>query len=204
MPERPEREAQGEPGDALLIDATDGPCPRCSRPLRAPATKEASVHECSACRGAFVDYTTLAGLVKREIDRRRDTPFAPALAQRPPRPVLSAAPGYVRCPVCNTMMERTNFGRRSGVIVDVCRPHGTWFDAGELAAALEFVAYGGLDDEHEARRGSPPAPARVPFAASRVAPAVSRPTVDLGSGVAADVATDVGVDLITGLFDILL
>jgi len=47
------------------------------------------VHECSACRGAFVDYTTLAGLVKREIDRRHDTPFAPALAQRPadvPRP----------------------------------------------------------------------------------------------------------------------
>lgn len=43
-------------------------------------------------------------------------------------------------------MNRVNFGRRSGVIVDVCRAHGTWFDAGELVAALEFVAQGGLAD----------------------------------------------------------
>ena len=36
-------------------------------------------------------------------------------------------------------MRRINFGRRSGVIVDVCNAHGTWFDPGELAAVLRFV-----------------------------------------------------------------
>jgi Zn-finger nucleic acid-binding protein len=43
-------------------------------------------------------------------------------------------------------MNRVNFGKRSGVIVDVCKEHGVWFDRGELTQAIEFVAKGGLDD----------------------------------------------------------
>jgi len=42
-------------------------------------------------------------------------------------------------------MNRVNFGRKSGVVVDVCKVHGTWFDAGELTQAVEWVASGGLD-----------------------------------------------------------
>jgi Zn-finger nucleic acid-binding protein len=41
-------------------------------------------------------------------------------------------------------MNRVNFGKRSGVIVEVCKPHGVWFDRGELTRAIEFVADGGL------------------------------------------------------------
>ena len=46
---------------------------------------------------------------------------------------------YLRCPVCNDVMNRVNFARASGVILDVCRPHGAWFDAGELRAVRSFV-----------------------------------------------------------------
>jgi Zn-finger nucleic acid-binding protein len=42
-------------------------------------------------------------------------------------------------------MTRVNFGARSGIVVDVCYEHGTWFDRGELQAALEFVREGGLE-----------------------------------------------------------
>jgi Zn-finger nucleic acid-binding protein len=42
------------------------------------------------------------------------------------------------------MMNRKNFGGASGVIVDVCARHGTWFDAGELPQVLTFVKSGGL------------------------------------------------------------
>ncbi len=42
------------------------------------------------------------------------------------------------------MMNRKNFGASSGVIVDVCAKHGTWFDAGELPRVLAFVESGGL------------------------------------------------------------
>jgi hypothetical protein len=42
-------------------------------------------------------------------------------------------------------MNRTVFGKSSGVIVDVCTTHGTWFDARELTASLAFVERGGIE-----------------------------------------------------------
>ena len=42
-------------------------------------------------------------------------------------------------------MNRINFARCSGVIVDVCRGHGTWFDASELREIVEFIRGGGLE-----------------------------------------------------------
>ena len=42
-------------------------------------------------------------------------------------------------------MNRINFARCSGVIVDVCKGHGTWFDASELREIVEFIRGGGLE-----------------------------------------------------------
>jgi len=41
------------------------------------------------------------------------------------------------------MMIRRNFGRRSGVVMDVCRDHGTWLDGGELAQIIKWSTAGG-------------------------------------------------------------
>jgi hypothetical protein len=41
-------------------------------------------------------------------------------------------------------MQRRNFGKRSGVIVDVCGKHGVWLDADELEAVAAFIERGGL------------------------------------------------------------
>ena len=43
------------------------------------------------------------------------------------------------------MMNRLNFGRRSGTVVDVCRGHGTFLDRGELHQVMRFVQEGGLN-----------------------------------------------------------
>jgi len=42
-------------------------------------------------------------------------------------------------------MNRMNFARCSGVIVDVCKQHGTWFDRDELSRIVEFIRGGGLN-----------------------------------------------------------
>jgi len=42
-------------------------------------------------------------------------------------------------------MNRKNFGRISGVLIDECNKHGVWLDAGELAKIQHFIADGGLD-----------------------------------------------------------
>jgi hypothetical protein len=52
---------------------------------------------------------------------------------------------YRRCVACGKMMNRLNFGRVSGTIVDVCKGHGTFLDAGELHLIVTFIQSGGLD-----------------------------------------------------------
>jgi Zn-finger nucleic acid-binding protein len=50
---------------------------------------------------------------------------------------------YRPCAVCGALMNRQNYGRKSGVILDVCRAHGIWFDAGELPRVLGWIRDGG-------------------------------------------------------------
>jgi Zn-finger nucleic acid-binding protein len=40
-------------------------------------------------------------------------------------------------------MNRRNYGRKSGVIVDVCARHGIWFDLHELDRLLRWIREGG-------------------------------------------------------------
>ena len=56
---------------------------------------------------------------------------------------------YVKCPECSTVMNRTNFAKRSGIIIDSCKGHGTWFDSDELPRIVEFVMNGGIEAANE-------------------------------------------------------
>jgi Zn-finger nucleic acid-binding protein len=112
--------------------------------------------ECAACHGLWVDTAGFEALVS---DGKPAT--IGALAGTPRTGAVSSATQiepvtYVKCPDCTRIMNRENFGRRSGVIVDVCKPHGVWFDADELARIIHFVSAGGLDAarvrEAEAKR----------------------------------------------------
>ena len=52
-------------------------------------------------------------------------------------------------------MQRKNYGKRSGVIVDWCGTHGTWLDADELEQIAAFIASGGLRDAAPLRDAGP-------------------------------------------------
>jgi Zn-finger nucleic acid-binding protein len=43
-------------------------------------------------------------------------------------------------------MHRRNYGRRSGVLIDLCGEHGVWFDMKELDRIIHWVKAGGLGD----------------------------------------------------------
>jgi Zn-finger nucleic acid-binding protein len=123
-------------------------CPRCPRALADDAEREGL--SCAACGGVFVEHGVLASLVDsaRPADRTKHARHA---AHIPPGGGRVGAASYPRCPACSQPMTAMNFGRRSGIIVDVCRAHGTWFDRGELDAILEFVGAGGIEPDVEAR-----------------------------------------------------
>ena len=48
------------------------------------------------------------------------------------------------------MMNRLNFSRLSGTVVDVCRGHGTFLDRGELHQVVAFILEGGLSRTRQA------------------------------------------------------
>jgi Zn-finger nucleic acid-binding protein len=128
-----------------LLDATDAPCPRCTHPLDVAPENEFRLHECARCGGLFVPKEALA-----EILCRAELGGAlPVVAQLAAHASALEEVRYLRCPLCHASMNRVNFGRVSGVIVDVCKAHGTWFDPGELTRVVAFAGSGGLDKTRE-------------------------------------------------------
>ena len=67
-----------------------------------------------------------------------------------PRELDSLPPiNYVPCPDCKQLMNRSNFARSSGVIIDLCKEHGVWFDADELPKIIDFIDKGGIARSRE-------------------------------------------------------
>ncbi len=128
-----------------MLDATDAPCPRCKNPLDATDEADFRLYECARCGGIFVAKDALAEILCRaEIGGA-----LPESAHLAARAKHLEEVRYLPCPLCHGSMNRVNFGRVSGVIVDVCKIHGTWFDGGELTRVVAFAASGGLDKMRE-------------------------------------------------------
>lgn len=152
-----------------LVSAGASFCPQCGDPLAAADAGEAAlacpachdtamvtwrlqptsqkphghaVHGCRRCGGVWVDRATLDAMIESAAQQGAGDGRAPAVHRRE----LSMQPKvvYRSCTVCSHTMNRRNFARISGVIVDECRTHGTFFDAGELEDVLAFVRSGGL------------------------------------------------------------
>jgi len=141
--------AEGSAGEP-----TEYACPGCepswqlhSRTLGSPPV---SILECGKCAGVWIAEEAFELVAERA--RRNKS----ALVDLPgPKPGTETRPGqsavvYRRCPRCRQRMNRRNYGRGSGVIVDQCREHGIWFDCGELEAVLQWVRKGG--EQHAKRR----------------------------------------------------
>jgi Zn-finger nucleic acid-binding protein len=114
------------------------------------------MHECGRCGGLFLDHPTLARIVQeRETAGPLPVPGARPFELTRTAGLVEREVRYVKCPMCHERMNRVNFGRRSGVVVDVCRSHGTWFDPGELTRVTEWVASGGMHAAPAPRESDP-------------------------------------------------
>ncbi|MDC0676941.1 MULTISPECIES: TFIIB-type zinc ribbon-containing protein [Sorangium] len=135
--------------DALL-------CSDCGVPFSAFRAAAGLLRDCSRCGGQLVDHALLRDLLERRESYGTSAPRPPP--QRPEH--VDVRVRYVRCPACGQRMNRKNFAGKSGIIVDICREHGTWFDRGELPQLLAFAASGGtararqqqIEEEARSRR----------------------------------------------------
>jgi Zn-finger nucleic acid-binding protein len=121
--------------------AAEGACPRCHTRLAAARVGSVTLGECGDCGGVWLDAESFERIC-REREQQAAVLAAP---QRPPAKPVPPPEGYLPCPTCHRLMNRLNFAHVSGVVVDVCRGHGTWFDAHELRRIVEFLRDGGLE-----------------------------------------------------------
>ncbi len=125
-------------------------CPRCGVDLAPEIAGAVSLHRCARCGGAWLDAATFRAMCERDAAAASATPSTGA--ESPP---AETRVRYLACPVCGDVMSRVNFARVSGVIVDVCRSHGVWFDPGELHAIRRFVRSSGLAEYGQCRALDP-------------------------------------------------
>lgn len=124
-----------------VSDASQLACPDCKLPLKAFQTGNGSLYACERCGGQFVAH----GLLRALLESRETLGSAvPSVVDAPRSNPLSDPVRYRPCPGCGQMMNRKNFAGTSGIIIDVCSLHGSFFDPGELPRVLEFVRRGGL------------------------------------------------------------
>src|SRR6188768_2193924 len=117
------------------------PCPSCKKELQAIEIGPLTMLECSACDGVWVEADVFERLCAEQ-----DAQAALLDRLKPRNATQASAPvRYRPCVECGRMMNRVNFGRISGTVIDVCRGHGAFLDAGELHEIVSFVRQGGLD-----------------------------------------------------------
>ncbi|MEO5567133.1 MAG: hypothetical protein ABIR92_01490 [Gemmatimonadaceae bacterium] len=112
--------------------------------MKAATVGTTSLFECSACASTWLEADTFRRLC---VDREQRGAIAALVGsgvveQSLPKP---GAVRYVPCPLCTRVMNRENFGKRSGVIIDVCKGHGVWFEPRELHSVMAFIDRGGLE-----------------------------------------------------------
>ena len=127
-------------------------CPRCAIPLSTIDLKirgKFLIERCGQCMGLFFDPGELEALLEATVanvfvinDKQLNSM---SIVKR----TAEYETFYIKCPVCAKLMNRVNFGTKSGVIVNRCKNDGVWLDGGELRHLFEWMKAGGklLDKE---------------------------------------------------------
>jgi len=132
-------------------DGHEWPCPDCGGLMPPRALADVPLNECPGCNGVWVQGDAFERLVGRAVEavRKKDLGELPGRAPRQAgaNPAAQAV-RYRKWPECAGFMQRRNYRKCSGIILDRCHAHGTWLDADELEQIAGFiVANGGVPPE---------------------------------------------------------
>jgi len=134
----------GAAAQRITVDARSNlPCQRCETFLETAEVGGHTIRECARCDGLWIDNETFQTICA---EREQQVPFLGIPSLQNPNAVATLGPvAYLKCPACRELMNRVNFAACSGVIIDVCRADGTWFDHAELRRIIDFIREGGMD-----------------------------------------------------------
>jgi Zn-finger nucleic acid-binding protein len=135
-------------------EATTLLCPACKGDRRLVTRRlgklDVAADECQICAGLWLGNKAFQHLARQaQNSLTADETLAAVVSRAAPTAVTQQAVGgkwrYRHCPSCQRMMQRRHYAHKSGVIIDICRNHGVWFDADELHQILSWIRKGGLD-----------------------------------------------------------
>ena len=120
-------------------------CPGCGARMTPRISGHAAFDECDHCGGLWLAPATIGEMATQAETRAHlklfDPPAAAATAGGRTSPEIL----YRKCPLCGKMMNRSSYAVGAGVVVDLCKSHGTYFDTGELTHVFTFIENGGLE-----------------------------------------------------------
>jgi len=134
----------GAPADRKAdVESAGRKCPRCLTEMQIAQIGDSKVLECASCLGLWLTKNAFETICADKEQQSAVLGTASLKDVEPNTPDSKVR--YVPCPECSQLMNRANFARCSGVIVDLCKPHGVWFDPNELSRIVEFIRAGGLE-----------------------------------------------------------
>jgi len=130
--------------DAAKAELSILKCPRCKIDMASIGLGAEQMRECETCGGLWLE---VAAFEKICASREEQSAVLGGASHAPESHATTneARIQYVPCPQCGQLMNRINFARCSGVFVDVCKGHGTWFDMQELSTIIQFIRDGGFE-----------------------------------------------------------
>ena len=136
----------GKHNYSIKTRQSDRTCPHCDKPLQTvklDLNDPFYIERCKICFGLFFDPGEIETLLKSSVSNVFDINLKLIKSINKDRYKKNRQVKYVKCPVCRILMNRVNFGRRSGVVIDQCKKHGVWVDSGEITHLMEWKKAGG-------------------------------------------------------------
>lgn len=117
-------------------------CPGCKAAMETRLLGGYTMEVCGSCASVWLDRATFEAFCK---DQEKQAVVINAFPKVEAVPVSALGQGYRHCPDCKQLMNRVNFAQISGVLLDTCNTHGTFFDPDELRRLVAFIQGGGID-----------------------------------------------------------
>jgi Zn-finger nucleic acid-binding protein len=143
-------------------------CPDCAIPLQTVRVDTGAglfaIERCERCYGLFFDVDEVPAFLEASVSSAFSVNFRELAAINEERGSTRRPVRYIKCPECGVIMNRVNYGSKSGVVVDQCKEHGIWLDNGELVHLMEWKKAGGqllaqqMTAEQEQRKYHRPVP----------------------------------------------
>ncbi len=127
-------------------------CPLCETELSQVKIGNHTLHECMQCGGLWLDKESFRNICRREEEQTAILHFRFEHKPENSKVGEKRKRAYIPCPACGELMNHKSFSRGSGIVLDWCRDHGSWFDRHELQQIIAYIRNGGLNKSRERER----------------------------------------------------